>query len=482
MALNYFEAERGFSIDDQAVVIFHGSNPTVDLDGVLSADVPIGSLYLNTTTGNVLTRTAIANDDETDWAVSADQDYVDSQLATQVSWREPAVVCDSTTYANTAAAEAAMNAGSPPGLDGEALADGDRVLLTDIPSTGSPSSASGNVFIVTGTPGSGATLVEDANTATSGDTVYVESGTCAGQRLTYNGTAWVLTDQSSSDELGYIRDFIGKDTTGPETPIYTNDFNVTPNNNLEGAIDELDTILGANTFTNDFHVVDSASFTANIDALDSILGDNLYTNDYVVTDSATFTANIDALDTQFGDGNITNQGGNYSLSGDMLWSAGSPTGTLDLTDAFDELNASIGDKTYTAQNYITNGESVAESLDAIDQAIANTAAPEFSGTMVDATTPVIVDTIPHGGTATQVKWLVIMKNTGDADRVESVEVHGLTNGVDQVSHTVYGRLRADKRVQGSEWEVTTDGTNIYLSLEASNDIDYKVQRVHVVSL
>jgi len=59
----------------------------------------------------------------------------------------------------------------------------------------------------------------------------------------------------------------------------------------------------------------------------------------------------------------TNSGGNWSIG----------AGTVDLEGGINDLNSSVGDMTFTEDNYITDGWSVAASLDALDQAIKDNA-------------------------------------------------------------------------------------------------------------
>ena len=89
--------------------------------------------------------------------------------------------------------------------------------------------------------------------------MFIEAGTDAGKSFTFNGTAWVQTDQASIDELGFIHDFIGKTGFGAETPTYSSTTVVTQSTDLESAIGELDaaaansnvgTTLGAVSGTN----------------------------------------------------------------------------------------------------------------------------------------------------------------------------------------------------------------------------------------
>jgi hypothetical protein len=103
------------------------------------------------------------------------KEYVDA--ATGGSWREPVIVKDDAVYTDLTNAEGSMNTGS---VDGIPVTGGDRILYTAI--SGEPK----NIFIINGTPGAGATLVEDTNTVSHGDTVYVNEGTNENNVYSYN--------------------------------------------------------------------------------------------------------------------------------------------------------------------------------------------------------------------------------------------------------------------------------------------------------
>ncbi len=97
------------------------------------------------------------------------------------NWKAPARVRENTSYANLAAAEAAMNGGT---VDGVSILTGDRILYTNI--TGEDD----NIYVINGTVGAGATLVEEAGPIL-GDTVYIIDGTDAGKIFSYDvGTTW----------------------------------------------------------------------------------------------------------------------------------------------------------------------------------------------------------------------------------------------------------------------------------------------------
>ena len=223
MATNFFDVEKGFQIDSLRTFTSGTGDPTVD--------EPIGSIYLEDDGTLWQKRTAGAG--VANWRRQATEEFVDNRIDGRV-WRDPVIVKEDGVFANLAAAEAQLNAG-PPEFEGVAISDTNRILFTAI--TGE----NANVFIVNGTPGSGATLVEDTNLASDGDALWVEQGTTNADRMyAFNGTAWVQFGGGDQTELAFIRAFIGKAAAGSETPNYSSNNFVTDTDSLETAIGDLD--------------------------------------------------------------------------------------------------------------------------------------------------------------------------------------------------------------------------------------------------
>lgn len=224
MASDFFRVERGFEIfsaaDTQSTLI-QILTDTVRPDTQADAqNAPIGSIWLvnagTASTTRIYQKFRNSTNDQYDWR----------DITNTVSWLEPVKAAETGTLANVAAAETLLNAG--PDLGGVAApggwANGDRVLLTDL------TSGTEGVYIVDGTPGSGATLVFDpSNDPTDGDAVFAQQGDFAEQAFIFNGTAWVTFGSGSAVEEGHIREFIGKDTTGAGTPNYA-----TPSSGFSG--------------------------------------------------------------------------------------------------------------------------------------------------------------------------------------------------------------------------------------------------------
>ncbi len=127
-----------------------------------------------------------------------------------------AVISDNLTDTGSTVVLAAGTAGSGGGDLFAALAAADTKTFTAGTAVPGPGS---NVYVYD--QPSGTFFTDPANGATSGDAVYVQTGTCADALYFYNGTIWISTVGGTAAEEGFIRDFIGKDGTGPETPDYS---------------------------------------------------------------------------------------------------------------------------------------------------------------------------------------------------------------------------------------------------------------------
>lgn len=260
MALNYHDVEYGLAIGGKSISLSGSGAPT----GTQADNADPGSLYHDYTNGTVYRKTAAGAGN---W-LSLD--------TPTISWREPAKLYIPTAYANLAAAETAVNTGT---LQGYSILSGDRLLFDNI--TGSDK----NVYIVTGTVGAGATLVQDSNDETEGDAVPIIEGTYDGRVYKYNGTAWYWDGQATADEEGYIRTFIGKGAAGNEMPDYSSNVHVTDSTSLETAIGALDAVL-AKAF-----VKTTATNVTTAVTLDSVLVDDVEAVKWLVSARGNLAAN-----------------------------------------------------------------------------------------------------------------------------------------------------------------------------------------------
>lgn len=254
--LNYFEIERGLSIDANAQVITVGGAPGVSGD---STTVPQGSIALDYTNGDLYYKNAAGSGTDKWKKVANTEDAL-----SEISWREPVLATDDTT--NTIG----TGIGATDTIDGVTINDGDRVLFRN--------AALENIYIFdSGT--SGGTYVEDSNPETAGDRVYVEDGSVgnAGSVFTYNAAgSWVLSEKATDEkELSYIRQYVGKTVLGDLSatePAYSSTTQVANLDPLVTAIGKLDAAIGTDLTAGN---IVTAGQNANpaIQALDDALGD-----------------------------------------------------------------------------------------------------------------------------------------------------------------------------------------------------------------
>jgi len=461
MSLNYFEVGKGLAVFNETsgnyVVVTNGSG-TAAINNSPISEFPIGSVYTDTVTGKVYTRTGSTGVGIADWGVSATEAYVASQLSVSASWREPVLVADHTAWASIAAAAASANTvgGGLDKIDGVVISAGKRLLFT------SPVTGNKNVYIVSGTSGSWV-FTEDANTATTGDTVFVASGTDAGRSMTYSSAgAWVISNESSASEIGYIQNFIGK-SAGNETPSYISTLNLAPASNLELAIG----------------------------TLDSIIGNRTYVSPVVILTGQTIVDSLVALDNQFGTGLITNTVGNYPLTEQSKWNGGNAT----LTTMFNNLNNSVGQRNYTGVPvviYTTNGSAInntiisAEPISTSIQKLAaiagtNAIQEDKKTTSTTATSAISVSSVTVNSIAADVKWSLVVREHGSPTRVESMEIHALYDGASGVDFSVYSKQRTGTAVAGLVVTVVKSGNELQLQVKATNAINYIAQRTQTMT-
>jgi len=303
MALDLMRISLGLDVESadgstNAYILEGNGLPGVSVESV---NAPIGSVWMRTDAEinelNFYYKFSLSAGNSADWKQTTSKEYVDA-IAAGLSWREPALVHDTTAYTDISAAQTAANTGNT--VDGISINVGDRILFSNIGTAGGD-----NIYIVSGSAGAW-TFTEDTNQETAGDAVLINSGTHAEEQWTYDGTAWVQFGSAAGvAELGFLRAFIGKTGPGSEFPTFTIQNNITTGDNLELAVDKLDVAAGSRVYTNDNVVTDGEPLATSIDALDTALGNQTYTNDNVVTDGQTTTQSIDALDTAIG--NINNQ-------------------------------------------------------------------------------------------------------------------------------------------------------------------------------
>ena len=257
MASDFFRILRGLEIDESSQLLTGAGAPTsADTDSA-----PMGSLYLQTDTAvnnlNVWYKWATGTGVDK-WKQTASKDYVDATVATGVFWKDPSnVKATGTTNLPTGTAT------QPIVVDGVSITNGQRVLFADL-------ATNPNIYVYDQAAGTFSVAPDMATPAATGSASYVDAGTSAGQVYIFNGTAWVQVDQADLTELGYIRSFIGKMSSGANMPNYTSTHFVTQGSDLTTAISAIDAELGANV-TTDSIISSSNTVNANIAALSTFV-------------------------------------------------------------------------------------------------------------------------------------------------------------------------------------------------------------------
>lgn len=421
MSLQFFEIERGLLLNGAASLAGAGAPPGTGDTG----SVAIGSVYQDTSSGDFYIK-KIAGAGASNWSKLA----LTSDVASGISWREPALVADtSSTTVPTG------TAGSTTTIDGETVSDGDRVLFTAISGGDGP-----NVYTYDQTTG---TFFEDVNAESAGDMVYVEAGTNAGRTYNYNGTGWVLANQSTLDELGYIRSFVGKAAAGNTLPQYSSTNYVANGDSLQTAVGKLDT--QAKTNADDI----AAEETARTNA-DSALQSEL--------DSTQSGAGLNA------DGTYTAVGGaNYISTATSLKNA---------DQLLDAQLKSVADDVAALELASAQQEALLTRARVESESLAVTAATTIDSINVD--------------TVAAAKWIVHVQGNqaGDAANKQVVEIlatHDGTTAADatDTDYNVYAKLRMGN-ITGLSFSVDVSGTGaaqvMRLRVTSTMSVDVRATR------
>ncbi len=454
-----FEARGGLSIGGAHFLSGTGApggaggRPDDALRGSMYLDETNGQMYLKQSTGTGADK----------WIRMQHQDDLDNALL-GLSWRDPAKVRDGTAHADLAAAETAVNT-LPYEIDGVVVADGDRILFDNI--TG----ANKNVFFVSGTPGSGATLVEDANAASKGDAVYLQEGTDAGKQFSYNGSTWVQQGSASSTEIGYLQTFIGKSGNGNETPNYASNNVVTDGDSLETAIGGLDAEVGAAVATPQARTAGPISDQAvnlNVEALDDAIGaDITSTNQATAADSV--NENVSALDAAIGADVATPQ---TRTAGAISAQATN----LNVEALDDAIGADV-----TSTKIATAADSVNANISALDDVLGDAKTEKKADAVTTAAT---IDSILVDGVL-EVEWTVHARSTVTPSKVRSAKVLAIHNGTStgdatDVAYNHYAVLRMGGNISGLDYEVDLNGTGaaqeMRLRVSSTEAVNIRISR------
>lgn len=419
MALSFFNVERGFLHNNAAIIAGAGA-PSGTGD---TAEVLIGSTYQDTATGDLYVK-KVAGAGAENWERLA----VTGDITNQLSFREPAHVAGMETSLPTG------TAGSTVDIDGVTIEDGHRVLFKMLDSNP-------NVYtydLATGT------FVEDNNAATAGDMVYIVGGSSGGQTFSYNGTGWVLSNQSNLEEQNFIRTFVGKGSEGSELPGYSSNNYVLDGDNLETAIGKLD----AQADQNADDIVSEATIRANTD---SALQDEI--------DDTQTGAGLNA------DGTYSaNSGSNYLTTASSLKSADNL------------LDAQLKSTTDNLESLETTVNAATAKLDR-----ARTETDESAVTLATTVDSIACDI------AAACKWIIHVQGNqaGEQNKKQVVEILATHDGssssdATDTDYTVYSKLRMGGNLQGLSFSVDVSGTGaaqvMRLRVSSTASVDVRATR------
>jgi len=466
MSLDFFRIERGLELDDLVQYLQGSGNPGAAGD---TAAALVGSVYTDNASGAIWTKIAAGTGTDK-WQKLASEQYVNNAVGATISWREPAKVRD-----NVATTIPAGTATQPIVVDGVSITDGQRVLFSAL--TGGDGK---NIYVYDQTTG---LFVEDTNTETSGDAAYVEAGTSAGKTYVFNGTNWVQSDQASLDELGFIRSFIGKDTTGSDMPSFATTNFVSDSTSLETAIGAIDTALGTNVSNGNF-IFAANKINANIQALDTEIGANVTDGGFILAANK-INQNLQVIDTHLG---VDFLAGNYislnqTVSGavtalDVAIGPNVVDGNFILASNKVQANIQALDTQIGADvlagSYVSQANSTNANIQALDTALGDIS---LQTTVTNVTSVQTIDSVTAGAA----KWFVRVELESDTTRVYATEVYALSDGTATGSDfTRYATLRMGTAIPGLVVSVDAAGGDLRLRVAASVAVKVEARRASVV--
>lgn len=466
MALSFFRIERGLELDNTVQYLQGAGNPGAAGD---TAAAKVGSVFTDNSSGAIWTKiTAGTGVDK--WQKLASETYVNNAIGATVSWREPAKVLDAVTTT--------VPTGTPTApiiVDGVSITDGQRVLFSAL--TGGNGK---NIYVYDQANG---VFVEDINGETSGDAAYIEGGTSGGKTFVFNGTNWVLTDQSSLDELGYIRAFVGKDIVGNEMPTFTTNNFVSTGTSLETAISALDAEFGANVADGNF-ILAANKVNANIQALDTEIGANVTNGGWILAANSVNT-NVQALDTHLG---VNFAAGNYIslnqtvsgavtaldvaigpnvVDGNFILAASKVQQNIQALDS--QIGADVIAGTYVSPANTTNAN-----IQALDTAVGTIS---LATSVTNVTSSQVIDSVTAGAA----KWFVRVELVSDSTAVYATEVYALSDGTATGSDfTRYGTLTLGSAIPGLVVSVDAVGGALRLLVAATSAVNVDARRASVI--
>ena len=253
MAQVLYEISQGLRFLNGTSILFGSGAPGGDTG--YQDEAAQGSVYYRTSNGAQYNKTA-SGTGASAWTENNTSGGGVSMLRT----REPVLVADTTTFATITVAATALNSTGLGGLTAANIPANSRVLLTDL-TTGTE-----NVYIVTGTPGSAATLVQSTDTPDAGDTTIVTAGTYANILYYYTGSSWLTV---SDPRLAAVASHAGVSLDGTTQNNYASNNFIDDGDSLLVATGKLDAQVSTNA--NNVALARTTQMQASVGSTETII-------------------------------------------------------------------------------------------------------------------------------------------------------------------------------------------------------------------
>ena len=428
MSLDLFRVSGGLQIDESTQILEGAQSPVLD--------APVGSLYTNTTTGELFTKVAAGAGAST-WEVLAKNSYVTSQLSAL------------STHIN-ALGNAFVYVGTVAG--GPAGSPADLSALTD--------KNPGDYYKVT----VGGTFTDGTNT-------FVAN---VGDGLVFNLSGSVDKIDSTDSVVTGTADFVS--VTGTTDTGFVVDVADAFKNRVS-TLETNATALEARVTTTEGNVTALTSALATETSARQAADETLQANIDAETSArqaadVTLQANIDAETSarQAADQVLTDELATETSArqaADVTLQANIDAETTARQAADETLQANIDAETSARQ---AADETLQANIDALQSALQPSSAVVKATAATSAT-----DSVPE----LLAKWLVYVRETASPANVQAYEVFAASNGMD-VDYSRFGILRLGAGVAGASAVVSQTGYTMTLAVTTTAYADITIKRVAVV--
>lgn len=191
-----------------------------------------------------------------------------------------------------------------------------------------------------------------------------------------------------------------------------------------------------------------------------------YSSSDVVAPTANIEQAIGQLDAAIGNRDYTNE---FSINDGE-----------DLTDSIDALDTAIGNRTYSEGNFVTDGQDVTDSIDALDVVVEELNQQNLVQNFTSVVAETVVDSVPLTQ-ADVMEWRVVVEDTTNAQRRLSSIYTTLHDGVGGLDSTRYATVRRGGAIAGLNISTRINGTDLELVVRSTNGVDVGVKRLVAIA-